>query len=415
MKKRLIIIAGLFIVALIRIMYSGESFLLWIMLLIAAVFVLSLINVAYTILFIKISQTVIPEELTGEEYGTLVINIQNRGFLPLAHLDVWYDTFDTLIGGSESGCVAFSVLPGQTVGVRRQIYFPYRGLYRPGIIKVEVYDIFGLLKFNLPVSVYKEKQTVTILPKTISPLFDIGGENSFVGGGTDGREEQDPHSIAEIREFRQGDPLKRVHWKLTARMGELQIKEFDGAVSPNVRFFVDLSPHGLTGEEAIAFENCVCVNAATICKSALVSVTPLRMIAFSGGRAEISGISPPDLIQFLRFLAEARFNSPYRFVDILRSELESGFESGNIIIITGEHNSELSALTASLAIRGLNVSLIAVSKTVSYEVQKPPEYDAGQRAAGVITVAAVPEILRPPVTESTDTRISNREEASSRA
>ncbi|MDR0858182.1 MAG: DUF58 domain-containing protein [Oscillospiraceae bacterium] len=388
MRGRLIILAALFAVSLFRVMYSGERLLLWLMLLIAAVVVLALLNAVYTVIFIDVSQRVIPEILTSGNFGTLSVGIRNRGPFPFAHLEVRYDTFDSLNGGSETESAVFSVMPGQTVGLRREIFFPYRGLYRPGITSIELRDIFGLFRFRMPSAAYSDKQSAVVLPQSASPALALRGENYVKDGVRGGRGDAEKISIAEIRGFRRGDPLKNIHWKLSAKTASLQVKEFDGAVSPSAGVYVDLSPHGLFNEDALAFENCVCMNAAAVCGIVLDSATPLRLTAFSEARTEIEGIS--GLPRILRFLAEAEFGCRYTFSDILRSEIESGVESDNLIVVTGEYSAELCALLSAFALRGLTVTLIAVSKNRESEPEVP-------YCAGVTVVTAIPEILRPPV------------------
>jgi len=328
MKARVLTLIGVFLYAFFSILYTGERFYLWVMMLIASIFVLALLNIACTLLCMKITQSVSPEELTAGEYGKLVISVKNRGPVPLAHIDLWYDTFDTLFGEGYAGAATAAVdsaaygyvsgvMPGREGAIQGEIYFPYRGRYEPGIIRASLCDVFGLISFRLPQAFFKNRQHVSVLPRRTATALGGLGENPFTGGVSGGREEEEPYSIAEIREFRPGDPLKHVHWKLTARIGKLQVKEFDGALSPRVAVFLDLAPHGLRGERAAALEDCMCRNTAAVCAVALDAHTPMNLVACSEERVTLSGVSPTELIVFRRLLATLRFRCPFDFCDVI--------------------------------------------------------------------------------------------------
>jgi uncharacterized protein (DUF58 family) len=51
---------------------------------------------------------------------------------------------------------------------------------------------------------------------------------------------QDPVRVASIREYAPGDPLKRIHWKATARIGRLQTKIFEHTTSTDLAIFFDV-------------------------------------------------------------------------------------------------------------------------------------------------------------------------------
>jgi len=403
MTARLYILIGVFLLALLRVMYLAERIYLWLMLMTASVLVLALLNIVYSLIFIAIRQTVKPDELTAGGFATLILHVRNRGPLPLAHVELWYDTFETLYGGgpgadpgADPGAgqadikvaaptaargYAGVVMPGREAEIRGELFLPYRGSFTPGVIRARLCDLFGLFRIGLPASAFRDRQQVAVLPRSVDTVPAGWGENPFIEGASGGLGELDPYSIAEIRQYRPGDPLKRVHWKVTARTGELQVKEYDGALSPRIVVFLDLSPHGLAGEYAAALEDCMCRNAAAACEAALNAHTPLRLVACAEERLALSGISALEFIAFRRFLAVLRFDSPFDFCEVVRMELGMHPETGNMVIVTAALTPELSDLIASLSAQKRDVSLILV----------PKDFNAADSS-----IPAVPEILRPP-------------------
>jgi len=95
----------------------------------------------------------------------------------------------------------------------------YSGLTTFNIKRVSVVSLLGL--FALPVNT-KERRSVLVLPPPVKPLNTVALQQGIhlrpkPGGGFS--EEHD------IREYRQGDPVRSIHWKLSAKYDSLTIRE----------------------------------------------------------------------------------------------------------------------------------------------------------------------------------------------
>ena len=413
MSSRFLLLLTMAFAAILSIMYGGERLFLWMAYLAAAVFIIALLNIAHSLLFIRITQTVYPVERTSGEYGTLVIRISNRGIFPLTHIDLWLDNSETILqrGRAKKSMLpraacgyAPVIMPGKTEIFNEEIFFPYRGHFEPGVLHAELRDVFGLWHIKLPASFYKGAQVVAVLPRDSSAALGQLDDNSLSGEASGGRGEPEPYSIAGIRRFYPGDPLKRVHWKLSARAGELLVKEFDVVHLPSVLVFLDLSPHGLEGEYAAALEDCMCRNAAAACSAALHSRTPLVLIAYEGERGEATGNSPGDLLYIRRFLSQVLFTSPYPFHEIIRLEIGRQPKVSHVAVVTTMAPPPLTEYLASLSAQGCGVTLVTIAKDFGGGNAVSPEAGAKSEAPdgrGLTLVADYPEILhRPPAAQT---------------
>ncbi|MCE1178591.1 MAG: DUF58 domain-containing protein [Micrococcales bacterium] len=100
-----------------------------------------------------------------------------------------------------------------------------RGRHLLGPLEVRVRDPFGLI--SRPAATAGQAE-VTVLPRVVP----LAGTPS-VGGGT-GAEGTVPHMVAlhgeddiSLREYREGDDLRRIHWPSTARTGTLMMRAED--------------------------------------------------------------------------------------------------------------------------------------------------------------------------------------------
>lgn len=54
------------------------------------------------------------------------------------------------------------------------------------------------------------------------------------------RKGDDPSEVFEIREYREGDRLQRIHWKLSSKQNQLMIKEFSDPINCSILIFINL-------------------------------------------------------------------------------------------------------------------------------------------------------------------------------
>jgi uncharacterized protein (DUF58 family) len=118
------------------------------------------------------------------------------------------------------------VLEGIGQGWRRQVSYQLRsdvrGHYEIGPMTIRVTDPFGLVELG---RAFHTSAPLTITPRTVS-LPDIGLGGAWTGSG-DNRPRSFATGSAEdvtVREYRQGDDLRRVHWRSSARLGELMVR-----------------------------------------------------------------------------------------------------------------------------------------------------------------------------------------------
>ena len=110
------------------------------------------------------------------------------------------------------------------------IPLPYAGGYRVFIKRLRLYDPLGILYLPCRVKKKEGKEAfLTVLPKLCGVSVQLGeAARHFYGEGDVYDEEKagdDPSEVFQIREFLPGDKVQSIHWKLSARTGELMIRE----------------------------------------------------------------------------------------------------------------------------------------------------------------------------------------------
>ncbi|GAA4366232.1 DUF58 domain-containing protein [Agromyces bauzanensis] len=161
----------------------------------------------------------------------------------------WRDTVpEGLMGPAESILPAIGpyegVLPSgdDTVRLEYRLRMPRRGVYSIGPLRIGVADPFGLARIDREVGTGHE---VVVTPR-VTPLDAALGSAASIDGVVHGlRRRTHPNSDELIaREYRYGDPLRRVNWAATARRGELMVREEEQRGDPEARILLDTTLSG---------------------------------------------------------------------------------------------------------------------------------------------------------------------------
>lgn len=134
------------------------------------------------------------------------------------------------------------------VGARGQATLMYRlkllmrGYYQLGPLVMESGDLFGL---HRRYRVGTEPHFLLVYPRVV-PLegYDLASRRPIGEVRLTHRLYEDPTRIAGVREYQAGDPLNRVHWRTTARTGELHCKVYEPSTVMGVTLMLDFHQAG---------------------------------------------------------------------------------------------------------------------------------------------------------------------------
>jgi len=132
---------------------------------------------------------------------------------------------------------------GAEVVCDERMTFPHRGLFRGSPLVVGSGFPFGLLGHERPADAGAD---VVVLPAP--GRADADGLRRWLlrQAGGEGRSRKvlrrvtsDQADVRGVRPYRPGDSLRTVHWRSSARRGELMVREYDAAPSPDLVLVVE--------------------------------------------------------------------------------------------------------------------------------------------------------------------------------
>ncbi|MGW1749785.1 DUF58 domain-containing protein [Streptomyces sp. NPDC002092] len=114
------------------------------------------------------------------------------------------------------------VEPGGRREVSYRVRSDLRGRYPLGPLQLRLTDPFGMCELTRSFSTY---DTLTVIPRVEAlPPVRLSGESKGYGDGRQRSLALAGEDDVIPRGYRYGDDLRRVHWRLTARYGELMVR-----------------------------------------------------------------------------------------------------------------------------------------------------------------------------------------------
>lgn len=113
-----------------------------------------------------------------------------------------------------------------------------RGRFRLGPTTLLSGDPFGIVRMSRRVPATSE---IIVYPQTVDlPEFKLPSAELPGGQATRARSYTVTPNVATVREYAPGDGFNRIHWRSTARTGQLMVKEFELDPSADVYIVLDM-------------------------------------------------------------------------------------------------------------------------------------------------------------------------------
>lgn len=157
--------------------------------------------------------------------------------LPVPYVEVHSDAV-TASGGKYSGFVRDTNWD-ENIWIDDSIKFCQRGIHSLDNVYAKVTDLFHIVSFdkntNTGIKIKVYPRIYRIKPLTLGGL-DIYRETTDMRSRS-----EDQHTIRDVRKYREGDSLKKVHWKLSAKQDDLYVKNLDTISGEEIVLFVDMN------------------------------------------------------------------------------------------------------------------------------------------------------------------------------
>lgn len=283
-------------------------------------------------------QTISPNKVSKGQNAILTIQIHNDKPFIFPFMKIYYQTPASILAGTtEKGVL--SILPFQHGEIREEFNCSLRGNYQLGITHLEVGDMFGLFRFpmNLMNKHYHRLQLLSVYPRIIHlaylPLPQIQLEGIL---NNQLLRTNEAATLSDIRQYRYGDPLKKIHWKASSKLQELQVMNHEMTTQPHALLFVETTPNRAEGMERHQIEDQIIETTTAIAHYILHKWLPLKFVIYHETRKELNGRNPQDFQAFYEQLSNISFDSLFPMTEIMQMESTTFHQRGSLILIIHE-------------------------------------------------------------------------------
>lgn len=180
-------------------------------------------------------RTVTPQLVTAGQPARVTLTLANDGLAPNGVL-LLEDQVPYVLG-TRPRFVLEGISQGWRHAVSYQVRSDVRGRFEIGPMSVRVSDAFGLVELG---RTFRTTVPLTVTPRTVPlPSIPLGG--AWTGSGDNRPRAFATGSAADVavREYRRGDELRRVHWRSSARVGQLMVRREEQPWQSRATLFLD--------------------------------------------------------------------------------------------------------------------------------------------------------------------------------
>jgi uncharacterized protein (DUF58 family) len=333
---------------------------------------------------------------TGWEGETATFHtvITSRARMPRLFVQAW-DILPEWLGRTEEEPPLFNVAPNGVTRIPYAVELRKRGAYTIEGMAVTATDPLGIYSFTkrLPI---RSEIVVYPVPHEL-PDLDLSGSERYGfrdlpiaatrGSGID------PDGV---REYVPGDPLRRMHWKSTARTGKLNVIEFEESRAVNVVMALDLHQGSDVGEGLDTTLEYLVRAAASIAQLGVRQGAAVRLVMGDlPDAADFAGRGTEHLYTILGSLARAQAVDPSQLGAKLVSRVGNLYPGTSLIVLTSTIDKELAGALAHYTAGGTQVMVLYADPRSFVPGARIPTAEA-QRSflENLYAAQAVPFIVR---------------------
>jgi uncharacterized protein (DUF58 family) len=228
-----------------------------------------------------------------------------------------------------------------------------RGRYVVEGVHATIDDPFGLARAELELDA---RGSLLVYPRLVAldRLFSESGAHA-----QDGRRlllrRPSGFDLHSVREYEQGESLRKVHWKTTARRGQLMVKELEDAPRDEIAVILDADASAVVGE---SFE--VQVRAAGSILRAHAAHGRQAVLAVNSAARPVARVASleGDWLAAMGVLAAAEPDGSRPVVELLQRESGPASRAFETLVVTARLSGALATKLVQRALSGQGVSVI---------------------------------------------------------
>ncbi len=248
---------------------------------------------------------------------------------------------------------------GQPASVRLDVECPYRGIYQVGSPKLRMHDMLGLFTLTKRLDTCK----VTVYPR-VSSVVGLTIDERLINNAsvTKNALKKDDIMVSHVRPYQSTDRPKTINWKLSSKMNELMVKNYEPLKEIGMTVMLDMqSKPDLPRVTRIHNEDKIIECALSVVANCLSDMLTAKVVYMPAGNVMTQ--HDVDEIQnypaLYNLLACINVDGTTPISDFLR-EFSTKNVGTNLVVITDRTDDKLHTAFRESANAGSKLTLIRV-------------------------------------------------------
>lgn len=308
----------------------GERDLMRVAVLLTALPLLAAVYVARSRYRLSCSRTLSPARIPVGAQARVQLRLHNLSRLITGTL-LLEDRLPYALG-SRPRLVLERLAAHQASAVAYTVRAEVRGRYDVGPLSVRLTDPFGLCEL---IRSFPGVDRLTVIPQVVAlPGVRLTGE--YTGSGESRARSVAVHGEddAATREYRHGDDLRRVHWRSTARVGELMVRREEQPWESRATVVLDGRAGGHRGDGPTASFEWAVSAAASIAAHLRGNNFRVRLVTDTGDLDALDATGDGRLLEHLAEVRTRRDADLGTLVDRVRHHYDGGLVIGLFGLLT---------------------------------------------------------------------------------
>jgi uncharacterized protein (DUF58 family) len=322
------------------------------------------------------TRSVTPARIEAGQSANVTLTVENVSRIPTGVMFL-EESLPYALGGRPRFIID-RLLPSTSRQVTYPVRSENRGRFRVGPLTIRLSDPLGLCEL---VRAFNSTDTVLVTPQIV-PLAPVRIAGSWNGGG-DGRSRSVASSGDDdvaTREYRRGDDLRRVHWRSTARAGELMVRREEQPWQSRAVLLLDCRGTVHHGDGPASSLEWAISAAASVGLHLSRAGFTMRVVTDSGDEVSSSGVGADAFDSVLLDNLAVRTASVATGLRAGVTAIRRGGGEELLVAVVGPLSSEDAQTLSRAAHGGLSVGVALVLDTASWTTLAPRAAAAAQEA-----------------------------------
>lgn len=304
---------------------------------------------------VKLPET---EVFTGEVVR-IDYSIENNGKLSIPYLKIFSNISKQLTGDVTKESI-LSLEKREVYSKTEDIYLKRRGYYKIGDIDVTVKDIFGFYKLNKKI---QSKASLLVYPEIITlSTFEVSSSQQSGELLIKDSSYLDRSRISSLRDYSEGDSIKSIHWRLSAKKDTPIVKDFEFRGDTSVNIIIDNYKVNFKDDLDRRMEDKVATAVMSIINYCLDNNINVDVATQDNDNITVTkGQNKSDLKSFLELMAKFEGNGAYNSKELIQRIDVPIIKGTSLIIVTSNLENGIASIGLDYRLRGLNPIFIVIT------------------------------------------------------